>query len=130
MAEPLRDIRPAFSLEKRNYIVTGGAQGIGLGVVRAIAEFGGNVAVLDVKERALEEYEKLADRFGVRTIYIQTDVSSEESLTHAFDKAVDFLGSVDGAFTSAGIAIDKPFVEQTWNEALKIQQVNVCLSMQ
>ncbi|KAF4548409.1 Enoyl-(Acyl carrier protein) reductase-like protein 42 [Elsinoe fawcettii] len=125
MSYVLEDVRPKFELTKRNYVVTGGGQGIGLAVVRAIAEFGGNIAVLDIKEKPEPEFDTYAQKFGVRTAYFKTDVSKEEELTSSFDKAVEFLGGVDGLFTSAGIAIDKPFTEQTWQEAERIQHINV-----
>ncbi|KAE8371643.1 NAD(P)-binding protein [Aspergillus bertholletiae] len=125
MATPLRNVHPLFELRGRNYIVTGGGQGIGFAVVRAIAEYGGNIAILDLREQPIEEYNTLACQFGVRTIYLKTDVSNEESLTSSFSQAVEFLGCVHGAFTSAGIVIDKPFIEQTWAEVQRIQDVNV-----
>ncbi|PNS21554.1 hypothetical protein CAC42_913 [Sphaceloma murrayae] len=125
MSYQLENVRPKFELTKRNYVVTGGGQGIGLAVCRAISEFGGNVAVLDIKDKPEPEFDTLASKFGVKTAYFKTDVSKEESLNESWDKAVAFLGSVDGIFTSAGIAIDKPFTEQTWQEALRIQEINV-----
>jgi sorbose reductase len=125
MTTLLRDVRPLFELKGRNYIITGGGQGIGFAVVRAIAEYGGNVAVLDIRDKPVDEYNTLAAQYGARTIYLKTDVSNEQSLTASFNRAVEFLGSVHGAFTSAGIAIDKPFIEQTWAEAQRIQDINV-----
>ena len=115
-----------FELRGRNYIVTGGAQGIGFAVTRAICEMGGNVAVMDIQEKPIEEFNTLSQRFGTKTIYIRTDVTKEESLNEAFEQAVRELGSVHGCVPSAGIAIDIPFVEQTWDEFTRIQEINVC----
>lgn len=118
--------RKAFdSLQGRNYIVTGGGQGIGFTIAKAIAEFGGNVAIVDLRQIPVQEYDQLASEFKIRTEYYQCDVSKEESLTSAFENVVKDFGQIHGLVTSAGIAIDKPFVEQTWQEAEKIQQVNV-----
>lgn len=125
MTDPLCNVQPLFELKGRNYIVTGGGQGIGFALVRAIAEYGGNVAILDIRHAPIDEYGTLASEFGVKTTYLKTDVSNEESLTSSFNKAVEFLGSVHGAFTSAGIAIDKPFIDQTWAEVQRIQNINV-----
>lgn len=118
--------RKAFdSLQGRNYVVTGGGQGIGFTIAKAIAEFGGNVAFVDLRQSPVQEYNQLASEFKVRTEYYQCDVSSEESLMTTFEKVIKDFGQIHGLVTSAGIAIDKPFVEQTWQEAEKIQQVNV-----
>ncbi|RMD41168.1 hypothetical protein DV735_g3957, partial [Chaetothyriales sp. CBS 134920] len=123
--EPLQDVRPRFELKGRNYIVTGGAQGIGFASTRAIAEMGGNVAVLDIQEKPIEDFHTLSSKFGVKTIYIQTDVTKEDSLNKSFEKALATLGSIDGCVPAAGIAIDKPFVDQTWDEFTRIQEINV-----
>ncbi|KAH6981651.1 hypothetical protein BKA56DRAFT_520266 [Ilyonectria sp. MPI-CAGE-AT-0026] len=125
MADALEDVRPMFDLDKRNYIVTGGAQGIGFAVTRAICEMGGNVAVMDIQEKPVEEFNTLSTKFGAKTVYIRTDVTDESSLTSAFTRALEELGSIDGCVPCAGIAIDKPFVDQTWDEFTRIQNINV-----
>ena len=125
MTEELRDVRPMFDLNKRNYVVTGGAQGIGFAVTRAICEMGGNVAVMDIQPAPVEEFKTLEARFGAKTVYIQTDVTKEDSLNAAFVQAIQELGSIDGCVPAAGIAIDKPFVDQTWDEFTRIQEINV-----
>ena len=86
--------------------------GIGYAITRDICEMGGNVVVLDLRDTPLEDVPGLAKQFGVKTDYFQADVSDENSLRSAFDKAITALGSLDGIVTAAGIAIDKPFVEQ------------------
>ena len=125
MAANGSSIRSLFELKGRNYVVTGGAQGIGFATVRAICEMGGNVAVLDVQAKPREDLDAVAKEFNSKVSYFQADVSDEASLQSAFDKAVEFLGTIDGAVTAAGIAIDKAFVSQTWQEVERIQKINV-----
>ena len=128
MSDKIEDVRPAFELTGRSYVVTGGAQGIGFALTRAICEMGGNVAVWDVQSKPVEEFETLSSKFGVKTIFIQTDVTKQESLQAAFDKTLQEFKSIDGCVPAAGIAIDKPFVDQTWDEYNKIQDINVSTS--
>ncbi|KAH8719252.1 hypothetical protein GQ44DRAFT_687785 [Phaeosphaeriaceae sp. PMI808] len=125
MADKLDDVRPMFELRGRNYLVTGGAQGIGFATTRAICEMGGNVAVLDIQERPIEEFKGLASKFGVETFYYQTDLTKQDSLNAGFAKALKSLTTIDGCVPAAGIAIDKPFVDQTWEEFTRIQEINV-----
>ena len=126
MAPPLENVRPMFELRGRNYIVTGGAQGIGFASTRAICELGGNVAVLDVQDKPVAEFEALAKDFGVKTFFVQTDVTKQDSLENGFKQAIEKLGGrLDGLVPAAGIAIDKAFVEQTWEEFTRIQEINV-----
>ncbi|CAI6059967.1 hypothetical protein V2G26_015801 [Clonostachys chloroleuca] len=124
-SDPLDDVRPMFELRGRNYVITGGAQGIGFACTRAICEMGGNVAVLDIQDKPVDEFETLSTRFSTKTIYIRTDVTSEESIKVAIGRVVQELGSIDGCVPAAGIAIDKPFLDQTWEEFNRIQEINV-----
>lgn len=130
MSDHLEDVRPMFELRGRNYVVTGGAQGIGFAVTRAICEMGGNVAVMDIQDKPVDEKEwsNLSQKFGSKTVFIQTDVTKQESLNAAFAKAIQELGSLDGLVPAAGIAIDKPFIDQTWEEFTRIQEINVGVS--
>lgn len=117
--------RASFELKGRNYIVTGGAQGIGLALTHTIAEMGGNVAVLDIQNKPFDEFTRFSEETGVKVAYFRADVTKEADLKTSFCGAVETLGSVDGLVTSAGIALEKPFTEHTWEEVNKILQVNV-----
>lgn len=127
MSYPIKNVRPTFELTGRNYIVTGGAQGIGFTIARAICEMGGNVSIWDVQDKPAnqEDFDALSSQFGSKTLYIQTDVTRQESLEAAFQKTLDNFKSIDGCVPAAGIAIDKPFVDQTWEEFTRIQEINV-----
>src|SRR5688572_24398539 len=89
---------------------------------------GGNVAVMDIQAKPIDDFDALASKFNVKTVYIQTDVTKEESLQASFAKAIEELGTIDGLVPSAGIAIDKPFIDQTWDEFTRIQDINVSLA--
>lgn len=93
MTDKLDPVRPMFELTGRNYLITGGAQGIGFAATRAICEMGGNVAVLDIQERPTAEFEELATNFGVKTSYHQTDLTKQDSLNAGFEKALASLGA-------------------------------------
>lgn len=82
-SETFVDVRNLFELRGRNYLVTGGAQGIGLAITRSIAQMGGNVVALDLKEKPGDSFHGLSKQYGVKTEYIQADVTNEESHTSA-----------------------------------------------
>ncbi|PYH99798.1 NAD(P)-binding protein [Aspergillus ellipticus CBS 707.79] len=125
MSTDLLNVRPMFDLRGRNYIVTGGAQGIGFAVTRAICEMGGNIAVLDIQESPVPEFQSLGTLFGIQPIYIQTDVRDETSINNAFNHVLSVFGTLHGLVPAAGIAIDKPFIDQTWDEFTRIHEINV-----
>ncbi|KAF3049097.1 hypothetical protein E8E11_007003 [Didymella keratinophila] len=121
MTDKLDLVRPMFELKGRNYLITGGAQGTGFAATRAICEMGGNVAVLDIQEQPTARFDELASEFGVKTSHHRTDLTKQDSLTAGFEEASEALGgSIDGCVPAAGIAIDKPFVDQTWDEFTRI----------
>lgn len=85
-----------FDLKGKNFVITGGGRGIGYAATRAIAEMGGNVAVMDLLSKPVGDFEQLSPEFGIKSVYINTDVTKEDSLTSAFDQAAIELGSIDG----------------------------------
>ncbi|KPI36284.1 putative oxido YohF [Cyphellophora attinorum] len=86
---------------------------------------GGNICVLDSAPQPIEEFYKLATKYGIDAMFHRTDVTNEAELSDSFDHVVENMSSIDGLVTAAGIAIDKPFVDYTWAEVRKILDVNV-----
>ncbi|KAH7141723.1 hypothetical protein EDB81DRAFT_948148 [Dactylonectria macrodidyma] len=119
------NVRESFDISGRNYVVTGGAQGIGYAIVDAIAQMGGNVVALDIKAKPGQDFASLSKQHGVKAEYVQADVTDEKSLTDAFKRAGDLLGSIDGCVTCAGLALETAFEETSWKEARRIHDVNV-----
>ena len=58
-----RTVQDLFSLKNRTIVITGGARGIGLSFAFAIAEVGGNVAILDALDEPHEHFYELQRRF-------------------------------------------------------------------
>jgi len=52
-------------------LISGGGGGIGFSISRAVAELGGNVAIMDVLDKPDPEVESLSSEFGVETRYIK-----------------------------------------------------------
>lgn len=92
----LKSVRSLFNLNDKNFIVTGGGRGIGYAITRAIAEMGGNVAVLDVLDAPVKDFGTLEHDFGIKARYLRADVTDEKSLTKGFEQSISELGSLDG----------------------------------
>lgn len=60
-----------FSLKGRTVVITGGARGIGLALAFAIAEVGGNVAIIDAASKPHEHFQVLKDRHDVKVQHYQ-----------------------------------------------------------
>ena len=96
-------------LKGRAAIVTGAGQGIGRGIARRFAREGANVLVAELAEdsgRACAA--ELSAEFGVRALFVPTDVGVREQVVGAVERAVAELGSVDilvnNAWGGGGVA--------------------------
>ncbi|WP_432969747.1 SDR family oxidoreductase [Dactylosporangium sp. CA-233914] len=83
--------------------ITGGGQGIGLGIARALAKRGVRLALADIDEAALASSKgELSALTGVETYRL--DVRDREAFAAVADEAESSLGPVDLLFNNAGIA--------------------------
>jgi len=83
-------------------LVTGGAQGIGLGITRLLLEQGWCLVVFDTNEDALAGLER--EHVGQPLLCLATDVSRESEVRAAVDQAAGRWGRLDAVINNAGIA--------------------------
>jgi NAD(P)-dependent dehydrogenase (short-subunit alcohol dehydrogenase family) len=95
-------VRDAFDLSGRVVIITGGAGFFGLKHAEAVAEMGGLPVILDLDGAAAEERAlSIADSFGVKSLAVETDVTSADSIRDALAETLDSLGRVDVLINNA-----------------------------
>ncbi len=85
-------------------IVTGGGQGIGRVVSRSFAAEGAKVVIADIDAEAGLENEKYILSLGNTALYVQTDVSSEDSIKNMVGTAVEKFGTVDILINNAAVS--------------------------
>ncbi|KAE8141886.1 hypothetical protein BDV38DRAFT_268166 [Aspergillus pseudotamarii] len=117
-------VPPQLSLDGRVIIVTGGARGIGLSLSKACLEAGAVVAVTDIQDHPAPEFTLTSAKFPDRLYYYRCDLTNEEELNQTFTRVYNDLNHVEGIITAAGICIDKPFIEHTWEDIRRQQLVN------
>lgn len=110
-----------FDLSGKVAIVTGGDGGIGLGMARGLARAGASlvVAARNPEKSAVAVAELLA--LGAQAIAIETDVSSEGSITALMEQAVAHFGRLDVLVNNAGTNVRLPAQELTleqWHQVL------------
>jgi 3-hydroxyacyl-CoA dehydrogenase / 3-hydroxy-2-methylbutyryl-CoA dehydrogenase len=91
-----------MKMSEARAIVTGGASGLGEATVRRIVEQGGKAAILDL---SVERGEALVKELGEQTVFIKTDVTSEEEVSNAINKAIETFGSINTVVNCAGIGV-------------------------
>jgi 2,3-dihydroxy-2,3-dihydrophenylpropionate dehydrogenase len=81
-------------------LVTGGASGMGLGVVERFVAEGGLVGVIDISEPRLDE---LRSKFGDSVVCVNGNVASMDDNRRAVDETVAAYGRLDTFIGNAGI---------------------------
>jgi NAD(P)-dependent dehydrogenase (short-subunit alcohol dehydrogenase family) len=103
-------------------IVTGGASGIGEGIVRRLHGEGASVVGADINRARLES---LAQDLGERFTPVVADVTRSSDLQHMVSRAVSEYGRLDWAFNVAGASAFSLVVDLTdgnWSHT-----IDVCL---
>lgn len=84
-----------LSLAGRIALVTGGAQGIGVGICEGLMDAGADVAIVDLQlEKAQLVVERLANK-GRRCMAIHADIATEDGCRSAVGRVVDAFGGLD-----------------------------------
>lgn len=106
--------------ETTTAVITGGSQGIGLGIARALARCGAGVALLDVDDAALARAQaELSGHTRIATRRI--DVRDREALGAVAEDIEGNLGPVDLVVANAGVGLGvfQPLTEEltysTWD---------------
>ena len=107
-------------LAGKGAVVTGGASGIGLACVRALAGEGANVVVADLNQ---EEAARAAGELAAH--YVAADVTKPEHARRVVEKTVRAAGSLDVLVTCAGAFHSTPLDQIEADEWDRIQAVNL-----
>lgn len=109
-----------FDFSKKNYIVTGGAGGMGREVVRGIVAGGGNVALVDINEEAAREVCAEAPQ---QIRYYHMDISDHEDIRKVTAQIIADMGQVHGLVNLAGIVDTTKFADMTdeiWDRVMNL----------
>jgi NAD(P)-dependent dehydrogenase (short-subunit alcohol dehydrogenase family) len=82
-------------------LVTGGGSGLGEATTRTLAAKGAKVAILDL---AKSRGAAIAQELGSNALFLEGDVTNEEQVAAAVDRALAAFGAVHVAVNCAGIA--------------------------
>jgi len=123
---PNKTISEIFNLSGKTAVVTGGAMGIGYGIVKRLYGAGANVVIADIDKKVGEEKAKeLGGKGKNQVIFIKTDVSLEKDVKNLIDKAVKEFGRLDIFVNNAGIFPSKLVLDMDLALWEKIQAINL-----
>jgi 3alpha(or 20beta)-hydroxysteroid dehydrogenase len=111
-----------IDLTGRRALVTGGAQGLGEGMARALAAAGAQVAVADVQD---DVGPKVAESLGDDHHFVHLDVTDDASWESAAADAVTALGGLDIVVNNAGVEITSLLADLDADRARRMLEVNL-----
>ncbi len=114
-----------FSLTGRVAVVTGGTSGIGLTLVRGLAEAGADVVPLSRRQEQVDAAATEVESRGRRTARVTADVTDRASLDHALQATVDSFGRVDILVNCAGMTKRTPTLDVSDTEWSSIIETNL-----
>lgn len=118
----------AGRVQGKKVFITGGAQGLGAAMGRALAAEGAKVALADVNQPGVEAVAtELNDKYGRQTAFAYPlDVTNEEQWTASLAAANTDLGGLSGLINNAGISAREGGIEELSLETFrKVMGVNV-----
>ena len=105
-------------------LVTGGARGIGLGIVRWFLAHGHRVAVLDIDAITLSAaVASLNDPDHVLAVH--ADVSDPRQVEAAVEQVDVAFSRIDALINNAGVAVFKPILELSFEEWRTVMATNL-----
>ncbi|GAA1662694.1 SDR family oxidoreductase [Kribbella yunnanensis] len=115
-----------LDLSGRKALVTGGAQGLGEGMAKALAAAGAKVVVADLqKDAGAAVADALDSEYGAGNGFVAHDVTDEGSWENAVVAANDVLGGLDILVNNAGIEITSLLTEVTADQIRRMLDVNI-----
>ncbi len=101
-----------MKLQDKVAIVTGGAMGNGLGIVKTFLKYGAKVAILDYSEKLNDTVRTLKEE-GYEVDGYLVDIRDSEKINDAVNKIVEKYHRIDVLVNNAGVAKLTPFLETT-----------------
>src|SRR5690606_8913234 len=98
----------------RTAFVTGGANGVGLGIVRNLLNEGVKVAIVDIRQDAIDRV--LATLDNREVMGVQLDVASRDDFARAADRVEAEFGPVSLLFNNAGVNLFQTIEDSSYDD--------------
>lgn len=107
----------------RTAFVTGGANGVGIGIVRALLAEGCKVVIADIRQDAIDR--ALATLDNAEVMGVLVDVSSREAMAKAADEVEAKFGLVTLLFNNAGVNLFQTIEDSSYSDWDWLMGVNL-----
>ena len=110
---------PARDLAGLTALVTGAAQGLGLGIAETLSQRGATVIIADLQRQKAEEAAR-----GLSVHALEINIGDSASVDRCFDQAVGLHGSLDIVVNNAGVGQNvapvSALTDQEWQRVIGI----------
>jgi NAD(P)-dependent dehydrogenase (short-subunit alcohol dehydrogenase family) len=118
-----------FKFEGRTAVISGGAEGIGLSIAKALGEQKMNIVLADIDEKILIKSAAELESLGIPVLATLLDVADEMQWKSVAEKAVKRFGKVHMVVNNAGVGGDSGPIEnqetEGWQWALGVNLMGV-----
>lgn len=117
-------VQPAdhMRLDGKVAVITGGAQGVGLGIAQEFVDYGAKVVIADINERTLAEASAL---LGPEVMARPVDVTKLDQMQALYDKVIATHGRLDAVVANVGAGNSNPVQSITEDQFDFVFGVNV-----
>jgi NAD(P)-dependent dehydrogenase (short-subunit alcohol dehydrogenase family) len=122
-----------FDLTGKVAFITGGGRGIGKALAIGLAQFGCDVAVVDINLQDQKSVIKAIEKLGRKCLFLAANVSDSRSINEAVGKTLSRFRKIDILINNAGVDIRKPaleFTEEEWDLIIDTNMKGVFLTTQ
>ena len=110
-------------------VISGGAEGIGLSIAKALGEQKMNIVLADIDQENLEKASQELKRAGVAVLAIKLDVADEAQWNRVAEQAIAQFSKIHMVVNNAGIGGDTGPIEKAqtkgWQWALDVNLMGV-----
>ena len=116
-----------MDIKNKNVLITGASRGIGCYIAKAVAQYGGNVALLALPSdlKLLRNLEKELMPFNIKAKCFVADLSDYKQMTNTTESILNEFGKIDILINNAAISGIDIFEYQTEQQITDIITVNL-----
>jgi meso-butanediol dehydrogenase/(S,S)-butanediol dehydrogenase/diacetyl reductase len=122
-----------MSVAGKRVVITGAAQGIGLGIAERLAGEGAQVCVADLNADGAEQAAAAIREAGGSAVAATGNVATRADVRAMIDACVEEFGGLDVMFNNAGFNKPEPFLditEDVWHRIMDVNALGVLLGCQ
>ena len=118
----------------KTVVVSGGAEGIGFAIARAMGKQGMNVVLGDIDTNQLNIAQKKLENENINVLTVQMDVTDLSQWQNTADKAIERFGKIHMLVNNAGVGSNPGLIVQTddkdWRWVLDVNLMGVIYGTQ